>query len=496
MINIQLLNQRPEQEGAAWRAGETSVSNLSIDELRRLAGGRVPLKRTSPVIAPTSLPSRVPSPQFDLAVDWRARGGKSYVTPVRAQGGCGACTSFAVIGLVESMALIEPAVTLDLSEADLAFCGTHTNDCTGWDCDAALTDLTSRGAVTEARLPYFSDFLPNHTSWSPDTPQRAVIPDRDAHSVKVKNHGDIYDVAERKTYLSNVGPLVCSITCFDEFGAYKSGIFTPTNKAINIGGHDILVIGYSEAENYWLVKNSWDTSWGENGFGRIAYGSCDIDIETSTEKTYFTSCDGVQIPDRVRDEILQGVSATDLITMQNAVRCDAFYSPDDKDRHVIVGASDGTISEIFYRPDINVAHTPLIQVEGLVDLAALYTDDDKNRHVLTLDGAGNIKEVYCSTAGISEVQLANIPNGTRISGFYSEDDHMRHAIVATSDGKLIEVFYGKAGSGQSQIAGFGPIIDNARFILRMTDTDMPSSPPPTATSQRFFTIPTRLGGKA
>ena len=409
MIDINALNQRLEKEGATWRAGETSVSHLSIDELRRLAGGRLSRKRPS-LPTPLKPPGPPPAPQFDQVVDWRARNGKNYVTPVKAQGGCGACTSFAVIGLVESMALIEQGVTLDLSEADLAFCGTHTNNCSGWDCDSALTDVQNLGAVTETRLPYFNDFLPNHTSWGGDVPQRVVIPDHDAHAVKVKNKGDIYDVAQRKTYLSKVGPLVCGITDFDEFGAYKSGIFMQTNKAVNLGGHDILVIGYSEIDQYWLVKNSWDTSWGENGYARIAYGACDIDIENATEKTFFTRCDGVQIPQRVLDEIIQGVSATNLISMPKATRCDAFYSADDHDHHVIVGATDGTLSEVFYRPDTNVARTPLVRIDGLIDLAAFYTDDDKNRHVLTIDRSGNVKEIYYSTAGVSEVQIATIQN--------------------------------------------------------------------------------------
>jgi hypothetical protein len=461
MIDIELLNKRLEQEGAKWRAGETPYSKLSIDELRRLATGRPRIIKTPPDRSPLPEPG---SPQkFDQVVDWRNRDGKSYVTPVKAQGGCGTCTSFAVIGLVESMALIEHGVTLDLSEADLAFCGTHTNDCSGWDCDLALKDIESRGVVTEIRLPYFQDFLPHHTSWNGDVPQRITIPDHDAHAVKVKSNSDIFDVAQRKSYLSEIGPLTAGITCYDEFSFYKGdGIFSPTSAAINVGGHDILIIGYSEIEQYWLIKNSWDVSWGNNGFGKIAYGTCDIDIETATEKTYFNSCSGVLIPQRVLDEIVQSVSAVNLVTISNATRCDAFYSPDDKDRHIIVVASDGDISEVYFQ-HAPVSETHLIQVDGLIDLAAFYTDDDNNRHVLTIDTSGGVKEVYYDTHGISQVQIATIKNAARVSGFYDVDDKSRHALIATTDGKVIEIAYGQGSPKQTQVAALDDIIDICAF---------------------------------
>lgn len=493
MIDIKALNRRLEQEGAKWRAGETYLSKLSINELRKLATSRPPLRKPSPEVA--HIPRHASVPQFDQVVDWRSRNGKNYVTPVKAQGGCGDCTAFAVIGLVESMALIEKGVTLDLSEADLAFCGTHTNDCSGWNCVSALEDMISRGAVTETRLPYFQDFLPNHSSWNGDVPQRVVIPDHDAHAVRVTNYSNIYDVAQRKAYISTVGPLACSITYYDEFGALKGdGIFSPSSKAVDLGSHDILVIGYSETEKYWLVKNSWDTFWGDNGFGKIAYGACDIDIETATEKTYFTSGAGVQIPTCVLDEIIQSVSAANIIAVPNAMRCDGFYSPDDKERHIIVATSDGSISEVYFRNAPDISEVALVRVEGLIDLAAFYTDDDNNRHVLAIDKLGNVKEVYYSTAGISQTQVATIPNATRISAFYSADDHRRHAVVATSDGRVIDVSYGHGAATQNEIAAFGAISDICAFYTNDDGYRHAIVATPDGNITEVFYSPTKAGG--
>jgi hypothetical protein len=466
MINVNALNRTLEQTGAQWRAGSTALAKLSIEQLRRIATSPLPLKRKLSVRG-RALPTPATAPQFDQAVDWRMRNGRNCVTPVKGQGGCGSCVAFAVAGLVESMALIEKQATLDLSEADLAFCGSHTNDCTGWSGDAALQDMKTRGAVTEAQLPYFNDFVPNHTSWGGDTPQRVAIPNHDEHAVKIGSYTDIYDVAQRKAYLTSVGPLVCGITCYDEFGAYQSGVFKPTSNAVVVGGHDILVIGYSETDQFWLIKNSWDVSWGENGFGRIAYGACDIDVETATEKTYFTGCSNVSIPDRVRDEIVQGVSATVLTATPGSMRCSAFYSSSDHDRCVVVAGSDGTLSEVVYRPDEPVSRRILLQMDGLLDIAAFYTEDDGYRHVLTLDKSGVIKEIYYQPGGnVSETAITTVPNGTRLSAFYSSDDRMRHALVATSGGAIIEVFYGTGGQGQTQVANIGPVVDICSFYTR------------------------------
>jgi hypothetical protein len=71
-------------------------------------------------------------------------------------------------------------------------------------------------------------------------------------------------------------------------GSYQAGTFswslvsnTGTPNAI-VAGHYMLVVGYNDPDpndpdGYWIVKNSWGTNWGTGGFGRIAYGECDID---------------------------------------------------------------------------------------------------------------------------------------------------------------------------------------------------------------------------
>jgi C1A family cysteine protease len=51
---------------------------------------------------------------------------------------------------------------------------------------------------------------------------------------------------------------------------YKSGVYTQVSGK-KMGGHAVLIVGYNDDEQYFIVKNSWGTDWGEDGYFRIAY---------------------------------------------------------------------------------------------------------------------------------------------------------------------------------------------------------------------------------
>jgi len=79
------------------------------------------------------------------------------------------------------------------------------------------------------------------------------------------------------------GPIVCGIAVTQALENYTGGVFNDTTGDLNIV-HDISVVGYGIDENgvnYWHVRNSWGTFWGENGFFRIVRGTNNLAIETS-----------------------------------------------------------------------------------------------------------------------------------------------------------------------------------------------------------------------
>ena len=77
-------------------------------------------------------------------------------------------------------------------------------------------------------------------------------------------------LATIKTALIKYGPLPTAMMVYEDFMHYKTGVYSYTTGK-KLGGHAILLVGYNDDGQYFILKNSWDTGWGENGFFRIAY---------------------------------------------------------------------------------------------------------------------------------------------------------------------------------------------------------------------------------
>merc|ERR1719491_1247010 len=76
------------------------------------------------------------------------------------------------------------------------------------------------------------------------------------------------------------GPVETAFTVYQDFFAYKSGIYVHTSGGV-AGGHAVKIIGWGNqaGTNYWIVANSWGASWGMSGFFWIEFGQCGIDTD-------------------------------------------------------------------------------------------------------------------------------------------------------------------------------------------------------------------------
>lgn len=196
-------------------------------------------------------------------VDWRNRFGLDAVTPIRDQGPCGSCVAFGTIATLESMLIIERNITLELSEAELLFCG--GGSCGGWWPSNAVSYLASRGVAQASCFPY----QPMNMPCNP-------CPRRDDEAIKITASTVTFDVAQRKQYLAWVGPMIAVFQVFDDFFGYTGGVYTHVTGGL-AGLHCVEVIGYDDIGGFWICKNSWGAGWGEAGFFCIAYGQCEID---------------------------------------------------------------------------------------------------------------------------------------------------------------------------------------------------------------------------
>ena len=255
------------KQSVRWHSADTAVAKLDPADKARMLGALPSDESTTFMAAAAAAPMMAAAPAFAPAVDWRNKGG-NHVSPVKSQGGCGACVSFGSMALIESMAHIETGRWVDLSEADSHFCSSHGANCGGWWPDQCLDQVLARGVCDEAGFPYASAF-PGNNLWA--SPPACKLPaDRATRTTGITTRHQLASPTAAKNHLTNVGPVTGCLDVYDDFFHYGGGVYHHV-AGPKVGGHCVLVIGFSEAEQCWIIKNSWDVTWGIGGFGKIAY---------------------------------------------------------------------------------------------------------------------------------------------------------------------------------------------------------------------------------
>jgi cysteine peptidase B len=212
-----------------------------------------------------------PSPLFDQAkvaaaagkIDWRAKGA---VTPIKNQGQCGSCWSFSTTGSIEGQWFLAGNPLVAVSEQQLVSCDTNDNGCQGGLMDNAFEWIVqdNKGQIdTEASYPYVSG----------DGIVPACSPSGKTVGATITGHTDLpHSESQMATWMSTNGPIAIAVDA-TSWQTYVSGIMTDCiSQQID---HGVLAVGYDDTYStpYWIVKNSWGTSWGEQGYIRVAKGS-------------------------------------------------------------------------------------------------------------------------------------------------------------------------------------------------------------------------------
>jgi len=230
-----------------WRSAVNKFSDLTIEEFKAKYLGFRPSSNEAKQYE-WSLLNKEPSND----VDWRTTEG--VVTGVKDQRSCGSCWAFSATGALEGASKLQAKVDGDYSEQQLVDCSTSYGNegCDGGLMNQAFDYVIDNGITTEKAYPYKGV----------DQKCKSKVGD-----FKITSYDNV--PPNSSPALANAcdqQPVAVAIEA-DEIMEYESGIFADKSCGDALD-HGVLLVGYTK--DIWIVKNSWGTSWGEEGYIRFS----------------------------------------------------------------------------------------------------------------------------------------------------------------------------------------------------------------------------------
>jgi len=282
-LDTKLINLVNGQK-SSWVAGiNENFREFTKEDMKKMMGfkpraGKTPLPKlvqTSKLSLPTN---------FDSSKNWPAC---KTIGTIYDQARCGSCWAFGAVESISDRFCIHSSnnQSLLLSFQDMTCCGPD-DGCEGGDAGDAWQYAQTTGLVTAACYPYSIPTCP--PSQEPclnfvSTPScQQTCQDNEQWSSSKHYLSSSYDVSasQMQQEIFTNGPIEACFSVYEDFVNYKHGVYQYTSGDF-LGGHCIKIIGWGVEGGlpYWLVNNSWTTTWGNKGQFKILRGQDECGIE-------------------------------------------------------------------------------------------------------------------------------------------------------------------------------------------------------------------------
>jgi len=274
--NMKLVGRLQAGERGSGVYGATQLADLTPQEFRRNYLGYRRLRDDPDIHWP---PATIPDISLPDSHDWRDLGA---VSPVKNQGMCGSCWAFSTAGNVEGQNKVVNGELVSLSEQELVDCDSRDAGCNGGLMENAYKTLLEIGG------------LESEKDYGYDGADEACKFNRSKVAVRVSGGLEMpTNETQMAQWLFKNGPIAVGLNAF-AMQFYWGGVSNPPSLLCSPSGidHGVLIVGFGvhttrwlqRVQPYWIIKNSWGASWGENGYYRLYRGDgvCGINLAASS----------------------------------------------------------------------------------------------------------------------------------------------------------------------------------------------------------------------
>lgn len=211
---------------------------------------------------------------FDARQKW-----PNCIHPIRDQQQCGSCWAFGATEALSDRICIAGGPNVVLSPQHMVSCDKKNYGCQGGYLNYAWQFMVDPGVCTDECMPYTSGGGSSGTCPNP----LKCTGSGTWKTYQAKNWYSVPKSVEQiQTELMTHGPMEVAFNVYQDFFSYKSGVYKHKSGGL-AGGHAVKLIGWGVDGNqpYWIIANSWGTSWGMNGLFWIARGTNECGIESN-----------------------------------------------------------------------------------------------------------------------------------------------------------------------------------------------------------------------